>query len=484
MKFSIQKIHLIFSILFLCWFLLSSFTIFQYSESRKLSELQEIEKITSEAELLFLNELDQFEKFIIVAARKFKLSTITDPMISIIEDKFLYLNNLSIIEINENKNDFKGGNVFIENPSLYPLLETSKIYGSIPVYGAGYEIENKTNIPFSIFIDNVGNEGINLLGFLELKEMIAEVNAKNDNANNFTLKFLPEQFIDNSAYVGQFYSDKLMASFHIFPTSEFFEKIDNWNNIFVIMPLVFVPLVLLFFLWSESNKRRILETQLSTQLELAEKSSKLVFLGEIITSVAHEINQPLAALVFYATSLKNKLKQKNFSRKEIIDVTESIMRCSRKTGEIMHSTLNLATSKNTEKETLNVSDIVNEIMPLLEIQAKANQGNIVLNIPRDLSITCNKVAMEQIFLNLCRNGFDAMKTIDKKRTLEIKGYKGNIIKDSRKQICLEFINNRNLDDKGLDLNVLSTPFFSTKKEGVGLGINICKNLLEKEIMVN
>ena len=252
------------------------------------------------------------------------------------------------------------------------------------------------------------------------------------------------------------------------------------ENLFLIIPIIFIPILLILLLWLETSRRKKLEFRLSEQINLSEQNSKFIFLGEIFASIAHEINQPLAALSLYSASLQKKIKSKTTKKNELEQITDSIQKCASKAGEIMHSTLNLATTKNAQQETLSLKSIFEDLMPILELQSRTIGGKINLLTPKNLKVRCNRVALEQVILNLCKNAFDEIKNLDEtQRTLEIKAYSLNTQIEKNSSTCIEFVNYLLNEREDIDLKMIFSPFNSNKENGLGLGLAISRNLLEK-----
>ena len=208
----------------------------------------------------------------------------------------------------------------------------------------------------------------------------------------------------------------------------------------------------------------------------AEKNTNLAILGELATSIAHEINQPLAVLQMRAGMMMDKdgKKPSNDELDENIQVIqEQVHRCSK----IVRSVQNLNSKTNPRSEKIKLDDFFRDIRTILDLQTEKYNGQLDLSCPNNLYVDFNKTALEQIALNLSRNGFEAMSHLPKtKRILTIKARSDD--RSFKNPTVIEFI------DRGKGLTKakqerLFDAFYSTKNTGTGLGLALSKTLAER-----
>ena len=208
----------------------------------------------------------------------------------------------------------------------------------------------------------------------------------------------------------------------------------------------------------------------------AEKNTNLAILGELATSIAHEINQPLAVIKMRASMLMDKDVNGPSSdalNESLQVIQDQVRRCSK----IVQSVQSLSSKNNTEAEKFKLDDFFRDIRTILDLQSQKYDGRLDLSCPNNLYVEFNKTALEQIALNLSRNGFEAMRHLPKtKRILTIKA---RACERSRKSpTVIEFI------DRGTGLTKANRQrvfdaFYSTKNTGTGLGLALSKTLAER-----
>ena len=152
----------------------------------------------------------------------------------------------------------------------------------------------------------------------------------------------------------------------------------------------------------------------------AEKNTNLAILGELATSIAHEINQPLAVMQMRASMLMDKDVggPSNDVLNEDLQVIQSqVSRCSK----IVQSVQSLSSKNNTEAEKFKLDDFFRDIRTILDLQSQKYDGRLDLSCPNNLYVEFNKTALEQIALNLSRNGFEAMRHLQKQKNSYYQG---------------------------------------------------------------
>ena len=208
----------------------------------------------------------------------------------------------------------------------------------------------------------------------------------------------------------------------------------------------------------------------------SERTASLAVLGELATSIAHEINQPLAVIQMRAAMIleNSEYEALNDDLTENLNVIKKqIRRCS----EIVRSVQKLNARNEPSTELIKLYDFFQDIGPILELQSDKYKTRLNLICPKNLFVKFNKTALEQIALNLTRNGFEAMSHLpETKRILTIKARHSR--SSSMPSTMIDFI------DQGVGLTMahqarVFDASYSTKCSGLGLGLALSKTLAEQ-----
>lgn len=226
---------------------------------------------------------------------------------------------------------------------------------------------------------------------------------------------------------------------------------------------------------TDITNQRETELALEAQMKRAETTQRLVTMGEMASSLAHELNQPLAAISNYASGASVMIEAGKLSREDTLLALSKMARQSQRAAAIIKRIRGFAAAKKTDPQFTRLSpeSVVNETMELALIQADKLKASINTVIEPNLpEMVGDSVMLEQLLLNLLKNAMEAVlpcpnHTID----LTVKLHEtGNFI---------EFI----VADHGPGIPdptkaLLFDAFYSTKDEGMGMGLNICRSIVE------
>lgn len=223
------------------------------------------------------------------------------------------------------------------------------------------------------------------------------------------------------------------------------------------------------------TERKRSEELARQQQEKLQQTSRLVTMGEMASSLAHELNQPLAAITSYNTGCLNKLSGENFSPEELRTVMEKLGVQARRAGHIIRRVHDFVRKSEPKLAPCNLVEIIEDSIGFIEADAKLHDVRIIRKIP-EISVTlyADRVMLEQVLLNLMRNAIDAMSDDipPERRRMTI-----------RLALTEEGHARIRVADRGTGIppsvrERLFTPFFSTKQEGMGMGLNICRSIIE------
>ncbi|HEY0817920.1 MAG TPA: ATP-binding protein [Rhizobacter sp.] len=229
-----------------------------------------------------------------------------------------------------------------------------------------------------------------------------------------------------------------------------------------------------------SAQRRVEEISRQQQ-ERLQATARLATVGEMASLLSHELNQPLAAIASYATGSLNLM---NDPREAANDETRSLLRQAaqriaeqaERAGRVIKSVHDFVRRREQAREVIRVDDLIESVMPLVRLQARKSGARIELDLPTPLPrVECDRTMLEQVLLNLTRNGIQAMESTTPlpKRELLIR-----VRQTHDRWVTFSII------DHGLGVapevaQRLFTPFFTTRTEGMGLGLSLCRTVIEQ-----
>jgi two-component system sensor histidine kinase DctS len=221
---------------------------------------------------------------------------------------------------------------------------------------------------------------------------------------------------------------------------------------------------------TEQKRARELARQ---QEERLQATSRLITMGEMASTLAHELNQPLAAIASYNNGCLNRLADGEADVHELKEIHDRIARQARRAGEIIRRVHDFVRRSEPKREPLDLNTVIREAVGLLEADTRKRRMRVETALAERLpEIAADPVMIEQVIVNLVRNGMDAMADNPRERrtiritTSEEGGHLIVRVADQGPGIAPETARR------------LFEPFFSTKSEGMGMGLNICRSIAE------
>ena len=233
-----------------------------------------------------------------------------------------------------------------------------------------------------------------------------------------------------------------------------------------------------------SEQRRVEELSRASQ-ERLQATARLATVGEMASLLSHELNQPLAAISSYATGSLNMLDGPARGGVEPADLQLALRRIAEqaeRAGRVIKSVHDFVRRRDKEREPTAPQALIDAVMPLVGLQARKLGVTVETRIPAGLpAVVCDRTMVEQVLLNLARNAMQAMDQARVARPSLVIGVR-RVAPDEATGVkgWLEF----SVADQGpgIPANVvqqLFTPFFTTKAEGMGLGLSLCRTVVEQ-----
>jgi two-component system, LuxR family, sensor histidine kinase DctS len=227
-----------------------------------------------------------------------------------------------------------------------------------------------------------------------------------------------------------------------------------------------------------SEQRRIEDINRQQQEKL-QNTARLATLGEIATVLSHELNQPLAAISTYAAAARTVAAGSAASTDD--DLMRSLSQIEKqalRAGTIVHRVHEFMRRRQVTNESLDLLKLLREVMPLIELQARRFWVSpIITSVLSEAPVRAERVMLEQVVLNLTRNGIEAMANAEQeKRVLEIEVSAGTT-PQGRALIQVSILDWGTGVPASVGANLFEM-FASTKKEGMGIGLNISRSVIE------
>ncbi|MEJ6518942.1 PhnD/SsuA/transferrin family substrate-binding protein [Shewanella bicestrii] len=251
------------------------------------------------------------------------------------------------------------------------------------------------------------------------------------------------------------------------------------------LALAILVLLNVYHFWLEyrfsRRGRELINTQrqLSENRALLEHAQRIAIAGELGASLSHELNQPLAAIGHYCHGAEVRL-QRGTRPEELQAVLNLIQQEVSRADSIISRLRNLLKKRPVSKQPLYLHQLVNDTAPLLAYELEQHQIQLSTNISGEAyQLPLDEVGMQQLLLNLLKNAADACVQRQQAELDPAKPYLPTIDIDLRyleRKILLTVTDN----GTGLteDANLLMQAFYSTKSEGLGLGLVICRDIAE------
>ncbi len=202
--------------------------------------------------------------------------------------------------------------------------------------------------------------------------------------------------------------------------------------------------------------------------------TRVTALGELTASIAHEVNQPLAAIVTNGDAGLRWLNREVPQLDEVRSAIERMIDSATHAGEVIARLRALSRKSTSEKTRLDINEVVNEVIALIRQEISNHQVSVQLDLASRLPpVFGDRVQLQQVIMNLLVNGIQAMAPInDRRRELLIRSQAHN-----SDQVLVE------VRDSGVGIDPehvgqLFNPFFTTKADGMGMGLSICRSIIE------
>jgi signal transduction histidine kinase len=202
--------------------------------------------------------------------------------------------------------------------------------------------------------------------------------------------------------------------------------------------------------------------------------ARVTSLSALSASIAHEVSQPLAAIVANADACLRWLDRGTPDLDEARDAVEGIVKDGHRASAVIQRVRALAKRTDTQKAPLDINELVKEVIAMVQRELFSQRVSLRIELASEVPVVfADRVQLQQVIINLVMNGIEAMQPVaDRPRELVIRSHQ-----DEAHQVWVT------VQDSGVGISAenverLFEPFFTTKSSGMGVGLSICRSIIE------
>lgn len=210
------------------------------------------------------------------------------------------------------------------------------------------------------------------------------------------------------------------------------------------------------------------------QAERLQHTSRLVTMGEMASSLAHELNQPLAAIANYCMGSVTRLQSGQYRESEVLAAMQKASAQAERAGKIIRRVREFVKKSEPRRRFIHLSEVLENAIAFVDLAARRVPGHVRLEVPVELPpVYADQIMIEQVMINLVGNGLDAM--VDLPEDARVLVVQARVVAPGEIEIAVI--------DRGHGIGEeerkqMFSPFYTTKSEGMGLGLNICRSIIE------
>ena len=225
---------------------------------------------------------------------------------------------------------------------------------------------------------------------------------------------------------------------------------------------------------TDITDRKRVDEENRAQQERLQRTSRLITMGEMASTLAHELNQPLAAIANYSAGCVNRLQSGEYRREDILTAMQKASAQAERAGKIIRRVREFVKKSEPRRHPVDLVGIVEDAIGFVEIDARRHGAQVHSQVPADLPpVFADAVMIEQVVLNLVKNAIEAMRDMPADERIVTVSAR----RDGAAQVEVEVADRGpGLSDEARER--LFTPFYTTKAEGMGMGLNICRSIVE------
>jgi C4-dicarboxylate-specific signal transduction histidine kinase len=230
---------------------------------------------------------------------------------------------------------------------------------------------------------------------------------------------------------------------------------------------------------TDITARRLAEEQSAAQTERAQAASRLITMGEMASSVAHELNQPLTAINNYCNGMVSRIQSQQISEHDLLSALKKTAKQAQRAGQIIQRIRSFVKRSEPNRTLSNIAGMVDEAVELAEIEMRRRNVRLTHYMAARMpTLLVDPILIEQVLVNLLKNAAESIDTAQRptaERNVTLR-VAPKLVDDKP---VIEFT----VVDSGAGLapevtTRLYEAFHSTKAEGMGIGLSLCRSIVE------
>jgi PAS domain S-box-containing protein len=231
---------------------------------------------------------------------------------------------------------------------------------------------------------------------------------------------------------------------------------------------------------TDITERRMAEEASARQAEKAQFTSRLITMGEMASTVAHELNQPLAAISNYCSGMISRIRSGAIDNDGLIEALEKTSRQAQRAGQVIHRIRQFVKRSEPQRQEARVRDITDAVVDLASFEMKRRRVTLNAVVAQRLpAINVDPILIEQVLLNLLKNAAEAIDNAEMPQSRRVVDLRVGLKLTPDQGMVVEFAvsdGGPGMDETKLDK--LFEAFSSTKADGLGIGLSLCRSIIE------
>jgi len=230
---------------------------------------------------------------------------------------------------------------------------------------------------------------------------------------------------------------------------------------------------------TDITPRRQAEEQAQMQAERAQSASRLITMGEMASSVAHELNQPLTAINNYCNGMVSRIKSNNLSQADLLTALEKTAHQAQRAGQIIQRIRSFVKRSEPNRTQSDIATMVAEAVELAGIELRRRQVRLNQIVPSRLpTVHVDPILIEQVLVNLMKNAAESIDNAQRPSTQRQVELRVHQEKEEGQNVVMFSVSDSGPGLAPEVLEHLFEAFYSTKSEGMGIGLNLCRSIVE------